>query len=241
MAMNQFDTEPQGVGSPRGEDMMMGEVRNGFIRKVYGILAVQLFLTAVIAWPIQQADPIWVQMNRQYVNIAMIMSLVLVIGVGCCCTEVARTFPYNYMFLFMVTVCEAVVVGFIAAMYTAESVLFAVLLTGGIFIGLTVYAMTTKSDFTGMGGYLCALVWGLILTSFVCMFFPSPMGQKLLGGAGAIIFSMYIVYDTQLIVGGKHSKHQFGVDDYVFAALNIYLDIINLFIYILSLFGERRS
>lgn len=51
---------------------------------------------------------------------------------------------------------------------------------------------------------------------------------------------MYIVYDTQLIVGGAHKKHEFGVDDYVFAALNLYLDIINLFIFILSIINDRR-
>ena len=47
-------------------------------------------------------------------------------------------------------------------------------------------------------------------------------------------------YDTQLIVGGAHKKHQFGVDDYVFAALNIYLDIINLFLLLLQLLQDRR-
>merc|ERR1719502_2299783 len=101
--------------------------------------------------------------------------------------------------------------------------------------------MTTKDDFTGMGGYLMVVLMGLILTGFLCMFFPySPIAQKLMAGVGAILFAFYIVYDTQLICGGKHQKHQFGVDDYVFAALNIYLDIINLFLYLMELFGERR-
>ena len=172
----------------------------------------------------------------------MFTSLIAVLGVTCCCSEVARTVPYNYIFLVLVTVCEAVVVGFISAMYTAESVLLATVLTAGIFIGLTMYAMTTKSDFTGMGGYLMAALLGLILMSFVCLFFPySSMGHKILAGIGAILFSFYIVYDTQLMVGGKHHKHQFSVDDYVFAALNIYLDIINLFLYLLELFGQRQD
>merc|ERR1712070_132853 len=168
-------------------------------------------------------------------------SLGAVVGVSCCCTELARKVPYNYMFLLLVTVCEAVIVGFVSAMYTTESVVMALVMTSGIFIGLTIYAFTTKTDFTGMGGYLMAALLGLCFTSLLCMFFPaSPMMQTILGGAGAILFSFYIVYDTQLICGGKHKKHQFGVDDYVFAALNIYLDIINLFLYLLELFGDRR-
>lgn len=63
---------------------------------------------------------------------------------------------------------------------------------------------------------------------------------KMYSGASALLFSMYIVYDVQLIVGGKHKQHQFSLDDYCFAALNIYLDIINLFLHLLRLFGERR-
>ena len=57
---------------------------------------------------------------------------------------------------------------------------------------------------------------------------------------GVLIFSMYVVYDTQLIVGGKHKKFQFSVDDYIFAALALYLDVINLFLYILALLGNNR-
>lgn len=223
-------------------DAMENSVRNGFIRKVYGILSVQLLITGLIAIPIQQMPKRWLIENQSLAQAAMLMSLVAVLGVSCCCANAARVFPWNYMFLLVVTVCEAVIVGFISAMYTGQSVLMAAFLTAGIFCGLTIYAFKTKSDFTGMGGYLTAALLGLMLTGFVCMLFPaSPLMQKLMAGFGAILFSFYIVYDTQLIVGGKHSKHSFGVDDYAFAALNIYLDIINLFLYLLELFGDRRD
>merc|ERR1719359_2208900 len=223
------------------QQIIDGEVRSGFIRKVYGILSVQLLVTVLIAFPIQQMDPTWIATHRQYAQAAMFISLFAVVGVSCCCMQAARTFPTNYIFLAVITVCEAVIVGFVSAMYTTQSVIMAGALTAGIFLGLTLYAMTTKTDFTGMGGYLMAALLGLMLTSFLCIFFPySPMMQKLMAGCGAIIFSMYIVYDTQLICGGKHKKYSFGVDDYVFAAINIYLDIINLFLYLLALFGDRK-
>jgi len=56
-----------------------------------------------------------------------------------------------------------------------------------------------------------------------------------------LIFTFYIVYDTQLIMGalGGHAI-SFEIDDYAFASLNLYLDIINLFLHLLSLFGERK-
>ena len=57
---------------------------------------------------------------------------------------------------------------------------------------------------------------------------------------GCIIFSLYIIYDTQLMVGGSH-KYSLSPEEYVFAALNLYLDIINLFMYILSIIGNSRN
>lgn len=219
--------------------MMEQQVRSGFIRKVYGILSAQLILTVVIAFPISQMSPEWVETHRMYVQAASVVSLVLMVSV-ICCVNVARQVPYNYMFLFIITVCEAVIVGFISAMYTTQSVLLAALMTGVMFAALTAYAFTTKSDFTGMGPYLLAVLLGLTFTSLLCLFFPySPFAQTLMAGVGAILFSFYIIYDTQLICGGKHSQ-QFGIDDYVFAALNIYLDIIQLFLQLLQLFGDRK-
>ena len=57
---------------------------------------------------------------------------------------------------------------------------------------------------------------------------------------GALIFMVYIVYDTQLMMGGKH-KYSIDPEEYIFAALNLYLDIINLFMYILAIVGAAKD
>ena len=57
---------------------------------------------------------------------------------------------------------------------------------------------------------------------------------------GAVIFSLYIIYDTQIMLGGNH-KYSLSPEEYIFAALNLYLDIINLFMYLLSIFGGSRK
>ena len=57
--------------------------------------------------------------------------------------------------------------------------------------------------------------------------------------AGALLFSFYLIYDTQLIIGGNH-KHHFSIDDYCMAAINLYIDIIQLFLWLLQIFGKRR-
>ena len=60
------------------------------------------------------------------------------------------------------------------------------------------------------------------------------------GSAGALIFSLYIVYDTQLMMGGKH-KYSLDPEEYIFASLNLYLDIINLFLFILRIVGSSNN
>lgn len=57
---------------------------------------------------------------------------------------------------------------------------------------------------------------------------------------GALVFSLYLVYDTQLMMGGKH-KYSISPEEYIFAALNLYLDIINIFLYILTIIGAARD
>jgi protein lifeguard len=57
---------------------------------------------------------------------------------------------------------------------------------------------------------------------------------------GALLFSCYLVFDTQLMMGGKH-KYSISPEEYIFAALNLYLDIINIFLYILALVGGSRN
>ena len=71
------------------------------------------------------------------------------------------------------------------------------------------------------------------------MFISIPLFNILSIYGGLVLFSIYLIYDIQLIVGNK--SHQFGEDDYILAALNLYLDIISLFIRILSIVGEKEN
>jgi FtsH-binding integral membrane protein len=216
------------------------EIRNGFIRKVYGILSAQLLLTAAVAAPLVEVQEVrdWIKEEGQSLIIAV---SVLNIGLICamaCCRSATRSFPTNYIMLFAFTATEGFLVGVICSAYTGSSVMFAVLATGFLVGGLTIYACTTKSDFTGMGGYLFAALLVLMIFGLFCAFFPSDLMQNVYCCLGILIFSFYLIFDTQLIMG--KGELRLGIDDYVFAALNLYLDIIQLFLYILQLFGERR-
>eukprot|EP00501_MAST-03F_sp_TOSAG23-6_P001357 GSMAST32.ASY1.ANO1.1409.1 assembled CDS len=124
-----------------------------------------------------------------------------------------------------------------------DTVLVAVGITVLIVFCLTLFACQSKIDFTMHGGILFSCLICLMIFGFICaVFVPSHkigLLNTVYSSLGALLFSCYLVYDIQLIMGGKH-KYALSPDEYVFAAINIYLDIINLFLYILSLLGDRR-
>jgi len=215
-------------------------IRNGFIRKVYGILSAQLLLTGAVAAPMVMNEALkqWVHtIGAPLIMAATVLNIVLLCAMTCCCESSMRTFPTNYILLFLFTASEGLIVGAICTTYTGSSVLLAVVATGFVVGGLTIFAVTTKSDFTGMSAYLFAALLVLLVFGFFCMLVSSPVMHKIYCCFGILIFSFYLIFDTQMIMG--KGELRLGVDDYVFAALQLYLDIIQLFLYILELVGDR--
>mmetsp|Transcript_28501 Transcript_28501/g.81630 ORF Transcript_28501/g.81630 Transcript_28501/m.81630 type:complete len:276 (+) Transcript_28501:86-913(+) len=222
------------------------EVRSGFISKVYTLLSIQLAVTFGIALYMNtQLSRQWILSHMTVYYVSAYGTLGLVLVVSCCCRKALRTFPVNYCYLAVLTIGISVMTGFVSSLYTTESVLLALATTSGVFLMLTAYACITKSDFTGLGPYLAAglmalMVLGLVISLF--SFFThtpvagSPM-QKVYAGLGVLLFTFYIIYDTQMVVGGK--KHEISVDDYVEATIELYLDVINMFMFLLELMGSR--
>ena len=130
--------------------------------------------------------------------------------------------------------------GYVGVVYQATTLLLAGISTLGIFSGLTIYAIQTKYDYTDKGGYLISFLLGLIIFGIFVPFTNYSTLNILYSSLGSLIFSFYIVYDTQLIIGGEHRKIMFHTDDYVLAAISLYLDIINLFLYLLDILNGRN-
>lgn len=219
------------------------EIRNGFVRKVYSLLTVQLLLTVAIAAPFQMLPLQTVGQLRWIYYVATAVMLSTMCGL-ICCPRMLREYPTNYVFLFTLTSAMGVLVGFASAQFTWQSVLLAAGITAVIFGSLTVYACFTTQDFTGLGPYLYGALSTLCIFSFALLILAMCGVQIraltiVYDLCGVLLFVFYIIYDTQMIMGNH--KQEFGIDDYVFAALNLYLDIINMFLYILDLIGDRRS
>lgn len=232
-------------------DLSETSVRHGFIQKVYGILSAQLAFTIIIGGIVMQTGQSLMKYNPGLVMFLLFGSLAMSVVMMCvfmCKPGLMRQTPTNYVLLGLFTLAESVMVGFICTTYTQESVLICLAMTALVVVALTVFACQTKYDFTGMGPYLFAAIMVLLGLS-LCLSIAGMTGlgaspafkavRLVYAALGALLFSVYIVYDTQLIVGGKH-QNQFDVDDYAMGAISLYIDIIQLFLYLLELFGDRR-
>jgi FtsH-binding integral membrane protein len=115
-------------------------------------------------------------------------------------------------------------------------------MTTVVCLALTAFSFQTKWDFTAHGGILFVAVVILFVFGIVSAFLGGryPIIKIVYAALGALIFSIYLVYDTQMMMGGKH-KYSISPEEYIFAALNLYLDIVNIFIYILTLIGATSD
>ena len=211
------------------------KVRQMFIRKVYSLLLVQIFATVLVGSFINfnAAVKAWCVNNTWAMIIAFIGTIGFLLGAF----FKSRSYPINLMFLAGFTFCEAFTLGLACAFVESNVVIQALLLTLVIFIGLTAFAFQTKYDFTSYQGVLGMGLWALIAFGFVFMFFPArSSGVELVySGVGALIFSAYIVVDTQIIM------KKFSVEDEIIATITLYLDVINLFLYILRFLNLRND
>lgn len=233
------------------EDLLYGttvatsgaSVKADFIKKVYGILAAQLALTTAICAGFMYIAPVRnvvLAMGGGFQLVMMVLTIGSIFGL----MANKNSSPANMYWLTGFTVLESFMVGTICAHYQAKGlgvlVLEALVLTLGIFVVLTAYTVFSKRDFSFMGGALFVALWVLIGASVINLIFGvvggsrSPFFSMLIACGGALIFSLYIIYDTWQIM------NVLGPDEYILAAINLYLDLINLFLYILQILTEAQ-
>lgn len=157
-----------------------------------------------------------------------------------CYDQVRRKHPYNMICLTVFTLAMGSMVAMASAAYATDVVLLAAGITAGVTVCLTLYALQTKRDFTAAGGILFALLFILVVASILGIFIRNSWLRIAVSAAGALLFAAYIIYDVQLMTGT--GQFALSPDEYVLAALNIYLDIINLFLHLTALItGVRTS
>ncbi|KAF2134716.1 UPF0005-domain-containing protein [Dothidotthia symphoricarpi CBS 119687] len=235
-------------GVPRGEDDNLPDdfkfggvvaeatldIRMAFIRKVYAILTVQLFATAALSAVSMTSVTYktWIQENQWMMWVSLLGSFVFL---GLTFWK-RKSYPTNLLFLAGFTAMEAYSISVIVSFTDSKIVLEAVVFTLGIFVALSLFACQSKYDFTSWVPYLFGALWVVILFGFMSAFFPYNSKVELgYGIVTALIFSGYILVDTQMIMRHYH------VEEEIAAAISLYLDIINLFLAILRILNSQNN
>ena len=213
------------------------KLRQGFVRKVLGIVSMQLLLTLVVGSWIVTSQPLQRHLTSSVPALVAIYASPFVVLLVLACSSSARhTYPLNLLLLAVFTVAESFAVGLASSQYDTAAVLGAIAITATLTLSLAAYALVTKSDLTTLGTGLFAVLTAVMVGSFLNIFLQVQLLDIIMSGVGAVLFSMYIVYDVQLLAGGQHTS-AISPDEYILGALNIYLDILNLFLMILRLLG----
>lgn len=202
---------------------------------------IQLMVTpgVISLFVFHQPTQRWVHKHPELFWISFGVLLVTMISMACC-ENVRRKAPMNFIFLGLFTVAQSFIMGVSSSRFGSVEVMMAVGITAAVCLGLTLFAFQTKWDFTVMGGVLFVAVIILMVFGIVAIFIPGKTISLVYASLGAFIFSIYLVYDTQMMMGGKH-KYSISPEEYIFAALNLYLDIVQIFMHILTIIGLTRD
>jgi hypothetical protein len=208
-------------------------VQKYFILKVYSIVLLMLMLTAALV-SVNIFVPVLKEFNQRYYYMTFIFlvpSLILLIAL-----YIYSKTPYlNVILLTAFTCCMGWFLGIICARYTAFEVLMAAAITGVIMILLSGYVLITQVNLNWLGAGIVIALIGLMLTSLVTVLFAfvfhiGRVWLICLSGFGAVLMSLFILYDTSQMI------HKYTPDEVIECAIALYLDVINLFQYVLILF-----
>ncbi|CAB4065135.1 unnamed protein product [Lepeophtheirus salmonis] len=205
-------------------------VRRGFIKKVFGILSVQLIITTIVIAMFMKIEPLRMFAYKNPVLMYVAFGIVFMTLCAMACSEsLRRKSPINLILLVIFTLAESIMLSTVTVHYKTEAVLLAAGICAVVTFGLTIFAFQTKIDFTKCGACLMVCVLILFLAGLAMIFLPTNKYASIAySSVGALIFSLYIVYDVQMMMGGNH-RYSISPEEYIMAALNLYIDIINLF------------
>ncbi|KAL7587523.1 protein LIFEGUARD 2 [Lactuca sativa] len=210
------------------------DLRWSFIRKIYTIVAIQLLLTAVVGAIVVSYHPIVIFLTTTRGGFACyILIIITPFIILCPLSCYYQRHPVNYVLLGIFTIALAFGIGLSCAFTSGKVILEAVILTAVVVVSLTLFtfwAAKRGSDFNFLGPFLFGALMVLIVFSIIQIFFPmGKIGVMIYAGVSAIVFCGYIVYDTDNLI------KRYSYDEYIWAAVALYLDIINLFISLLTI------
>lgn len=210
-----------------------------YMSKVYSWMTGGILLTGLVAWMVSTSgELLYLLMSNRILFIGLVIGqFAMVIWLSARIHQMSFT-KATSLFMFYAAL-NGVTLSIIAIIYTSASIASAFFTTTAAFAGLSVFGYVTKRDLGPVGSFCAMGVFGLIGFGFLALFFPSLMtttASKVYGLVGILVFAGLTAYDTQKIKEMGNYHHNSAI----MGALRLYLDFINLFLFILRMSGRRR-
>jgi len=214
------------------------------MNKVYALMSIGLFLTGGVAYIVGNNETrvmsLFTGMSRWVV---MFAPLVVVFAMGSMINRLRASTAQLIFYAF--SALMGLSISYIFMIYTSVSIAQTFLVTSIAFAGLSLYGYTTKRNISGMGSFLIMGVIGLIVASIVNIWMQSPALMYAISVIGVLIFAGLTAYDTQKIKNTYIQMAQNGQNEWIeksaiMGALSLYLDFLNMFMFLLHLFGNRN-
>ena len=222
-----------GVSYQTGTLVRTGEERATLVRRTYALVLVSVLVTMVGA-SFGLSQPQLMQAVAQHPFIAFFASLAPLL----LATRKKAEFPMNIGLVLLFNFVMGVIIAPALYFYGRSQpglIGQAAVLTLGAFGILTLYAFVSRRDFSAWGSFLMVGLWVLIGTMLLSFFFQSAAVGLWLASVTILLFSGLLVFDTWRL------RNFYGPDEYVGAAVQIYLDLLNIFMAVLRVMGNRRN
>ncbi len=221
------------------------ETVNTIFRKVYQFMAMGLILTALAAY-LTASSPFMISLlysSSAPMIIIAVAEIGLVIWLGAGITKLSASAARNIFFVY--SILNGLLCSSVLLVYTGESVSKAFLSTAGMFGAMSIYGLYTQRDLTSMGSFLRMGLFGLIIAMVINLFMRSSAMELYISIFGIIIFLGLTAWDTakiKALSGSVDSRDENMTGKVaVLGALALYLDFVNIFLYLLRLFGRQRD
>jgi FtsH-binding integral membrane protein len=222
-----------GVAYQTGTLVRTGEERATLVRRTYSLVLVSILVT-MVGTSFALSQPAVVYQVRQHPFIAFIAALAPLL----LATRRKAAFPMNIGLVLLFNFAIGVMISPALLFYGQRQpglIGQAAVLTIGAFGILTLYAFVSRRDFSPWGSFLIVGLWVLIGTMFLNLFFQNAAVDLWLASVTVLLFSGLLVFDTWRL------RNFYGPDEYVGAAVQIYLDLLNIFMAVLRVLGNRRN
>jgi FtsH-binding integral membrane protein len=228
---NTLDNNPNNYSSfDQFEDKRL---RKKFVRKTLFTFSLSLFTTLSFCIGFKNLPNTNNFIKSELGEALYILSLsttFLTMFVCLCCEDLLRKSPSKYIIYSLFVLAVSYSLG-ITSLYIRGDILYiSIIITTGTTTSLILYSFIATTDFREYYTYVVAIFMCLIFIGIVNIFFNNTIIQVIISGGGSLVFACFIVFDMQMILGQKHIKYKYSIDDFILAAMSLYLDVINMFL-----------